>query len=51
MRNNLILAAIAISATATAQYGTFDKKAVDPQKAPPRSCCAMPRIHPSTMTF
>jgi|JI6StandDraft_1071083.scaffolds.fasta_scaffold04183_2 hypothetical protein len=33
MRNNLILAAIAISATATAQYGTFDKKAVDAAKS------------------
>ncbi len=33
MRNNLLLAAIAVSVSASAQYGTFDKKAVEAAKS------------------
>ncbi len=33
MRNNLLLAAIAVSISASAQYGTFDKKAVTTAKS------------------
>ena len=33
MRNNLLLAAIAVSVSASAQYGTFDKKALEAAKS------------------